>query len=79
MVRRAIIITVLGTLALSACTQRIAGGNEHSVIIERGASVAKAMALAEKHCGKYGKSARVAVAKGFLMVFDCVGRGGKNY
>ncbi|MEK9752556.1 MAG: hypothetical protein VW338_05005 [Rhodospirillaceae bacterium] len=69
-------VVILTAVALSACAPRdiIASGNESSVIVQQDGSVASASALAQGHCQKYGRNARLAHSQGFMLAFDCVGR-----
>ena len=53
-------IILLAALALTGCAPKLAFSNEAGGVIDRKGSAGQGYQLAEAHCVKYGKHARIA-------------------
>ena len=63
-------IIILGVLFLAACGEVV--GNDVSGAVENASSNSEAFRLAEGHCAKYGKKARITQSISGRMTFDCL-------
>lgn len=62
-------------MVLTGCAPTLAGANERGGIIgNHGWSQAKSFDMAEKHCQKYGRHARVSGTNDYeaTLTFDCI-------
>jgi hypothetical protein len=70
------IVVVLAALALAGCASAQAVGNQHGGTFEWwGMSTAKAHEMANAHCAKYGRAARIRSMErrgNASVVFDCL-------
>jgi hypothetical protein len=70
-----LVAVVLG-LSLGACAPKIMGGNERSVMMGTVGwdNADKAFAMADAHCRKYGRVARLAVMDSWSQQasYDCI-------
>jgi hypothetical protein len=68
-------LILLAAIGLSACAPKLVQGTEAGGIVgSYGWKPGQALAEAQKHCQKYGKSARVSSQNDLQdnMTFDCV-------
>jgi hypothetical protein len=63
-------IIFVGVLFLTGCAEVV--GNDVSGAVENASTNSEAFRLAEGHCAKYGKKARVTQSMSGRMTFDCV-------
>jgi hypothetical protein len=73
------VVLAIVAAGLAACTtpsytRKTAGviGNEVSVTISNVWGMKQALPLADEHCHKYGKAARLSVRGEYSFTFDCV-------
>ena len=65
---------LIAALALTGCAPKLAFSNEAGGVIDRKGSAGQGYQLAEQHCAKYGKHARIT-GRDILSAttrFDCV-------
>lgn len=55
----------------SAFGQRVVG-NKNTVMISNVWNEMDAFPIAERHCQKYGRSARLSYSQGYRAAFDCI-------
>ena len=83
--RRVLAIIALLSCAASATAQVLSGqvnidggfpqnvvGNKHGVIISNVRNEVHALAVAERFCQQYRRSARFAYMKGYRIGYDCI-------
>lgn len=70
------VIVLVGVLFLAACAEVV--GNDVGGTVEMTSSASESFRMAEQHCAKYGKKARITQSKpgtaysARSMTFDCV-------
>lgn len=69
-------IIIAGILFLAGCAPTLKGGGEAGGIITNAARKGQSFQIAQDHCSKYGKAARVSTQDNWegVLTFDCVAK-----